>query len=368
MGPGASLAVGGIVLGALVALVWPEHGLIARVRRNAHFSRRVLTEDVLKHMYTWEARGETTTLAGIAGVLSTSRNRAAALLQTMIADGLVTSGTERIELTDDGREAALHIVRAHRLWERYLSEETGYCEEEWHSRAERREHTLSAAAADDLAAQLGNPTHDPHGDPIPSKDTQAPIVQRGRALPSLEPGTVGEVVHVEDEPEAVYAQLVAEGIHPGLRVRMIDAGPDRVRFWAADDRHTLAPVVARNVTVAPVPEGSDEGGGHEGTGDVGAGDRPDTRTVPPRGTMSLASLETGREATVVEIDPACRGAERGRFLDLGIVPGTRIVPEFRSPAGDPTSYRIRETLIALRERQAEHIRVEPVEEGDRSHA
>jgi DtxR family Mn-dependent transcriptional regulator len=84
--------------------------------------------------------------------------------------------------------------------------------------------------------------------------------------------------------------------------------------------------------------------------------------------MPLVSLETGREAVVVEIDPACRGAERGRFLDLGIVPGTRIVPEFRSPAGDPTSYRIRETLIALRERQAEHIRVEPVEEGDRNHA
>jgi Fe2+ transport system protein FeoA len=61
---------------------------------------------------------------------------------------------------------------------------------------------------------------------------------------------------------------------------------------------------------------------------------------------------------VLSISRACRGAERRRFLDLGLVPGTVVTAEMRSPAGDPTAYRIRDALIALRESQARHVRVE----------
>jgi len=59
------------------------------------------------------------------------------------------------------------------------------------------------------------------------------------------------------------------------------------------------------------------------------------------------------------IFPACRGMERRRLLDLGLVPGTRVVAEFASPAGDPVAYRVRGALIALRTQQADLIHIQP---------
>jgi Fe2+ transport system protein FeoA len=73
----------------------------------------------------------------------------------------------------------------------------------------------------------------------------------------------------------------------------------------------------------------------------------------------LSSLAPGDAGVVASIAPACRGVERRRFLDLGLVPGTRVVAEFPSPAGDPVAYRIRGALIALRKQQADMIYLEP---------
>jgi DtxR family Mn-dependent transcriptional regulator len=77
--------------------------------------------------------------------------------------------------------------------------------------------------------------------------------------------------------------------------------------------------------------------------------------------MPLSELGVGSRGQVLTISRACRGAERRRFLDLGLVPGTLVTPELRSPAGDPTAYRIREALIALRKEQARHVRVKALE-------
>ncbi len=77
-------------------------------------------------------------------------------------------------LTEPGRDYATQVVRAHRLWETYLAEETGLDESQWHARAHRREHELSRSEIDELAARIGNPTHDPHGDPIPTSEGDLP--------------------------------------------------------------------------------------------------------------------------------------------------------------------------------------------------
>ena len=69
----------------------------------------------------------------------------------------------------------------------------------------------------------------------------------------------------------------------------------------------------------------------------------------------LSSIGPGESAEVVALAATCRGAQRRRLLDLGVVPGTRITNELRGPSGDPTAYRIRGALIALRRDQAHHI-------------
>jgi DtxR family Mn-dependent transcriptional regulator len=145
-----------------------------------------------------------------------------------------------------GREAALHVIRAHRLWERHLADDTGFAEAEWHQLAEHYEHELTPGQADELAARLGHPTHDPHGDPIPTPGGEL-IGHGGRPLALLSIAEVARIVHIEDEPETVYAQLVAEGLYPGQWVRLLEVTPQRVRFWANGNEHVVAPIVAANI-------------------------------------------------------------------------------------------------------------------------
>jgi DtxR family Mn-dependent transcriptional regulator len=253
------------------------------------------------------------------------------------ARGLTSRDGVQLRLTPEGRTWALHVIRAHRLWERHLAEETGVRQEDWHDHAERREHTMSPEEADALAARMGHPRYDPHGDPIPTAEGELPPSQ-GQPLTELRAGKRGTIVHVEDEPREIYAQLVAEELHPGMRVEMVESGPDRVRFWAEGDEHILAPVVAANVSFVPQPEDDESEGPFD----------------------SLASLEPGEAGRVMRIAASCRGLQRRRLMDLGLVPGTDVRAEMKSNGGDPTAYRIRGTLVALRVDQAKQVHVSRV--------
>ena len=155
---------------------------------------------------------------------------------------------------------------------------------------------------------------------------------QGMPLTQLPVDQAAEIVHIEDEPEAVFAQIAAAGLVPGMRVRVLDRSPQRIRVEAETDEVVLAPVVAANVTVVTI----------EGPADVASMTR-------------LSTLSLGESADVVALATSCRGAQRRRLLDLGLVPGTRVTSELRGPSGDPTAYRIRGALIALRSDQASHI-------------
>lgn len=154
-------------------------------------------------------------------------------------------------------------------------------------------------------------------------------------LTDLPAGRLGRVIHVEDEPKTVYAQLVALGLHPGTQVRMVESLSDRVRFTADEEEAVLAPLLARNITVQQI--GSEE------------------RIPGPHRT--LAGVRRGEPAVVVGIARSCRGQQRRRLMDLGVVPGTTVIPEMVSVGGDPVAYRLRGSLIALRRTQAQQIYV-----------
>lgn len=336
--PRIALLIAGLLALAAAGLFWPERGLVARWQRARHSNERVLAEDALKHIHEAEMKGQAATLESLAGAMQIPRDQVAELLTRAEANGLVSSETGALRLTPDGRNAALHIIRAHRLWERYLADETGYDEAHWHGQAERIEHTLQPDETDALAASLGNPTHDPHGDPIPDASGQF-VAHGGQPLTALALDLPAQIVHIEDEPEALYAQLVAEGLYPGMIVRLVEATPTRLRFWANGDEHLLAPILAANISVTPLPQtaaiGQEAEQGHE----------------------TLADLKLGEQGRVQALSPRCRGAERRRMMDLGILPGAVISAEMVSAGGDPTAYRIREALIALRKEQARLIQI-----------
>jgi DtxR family Mn-dependent transcriptional regulator len=281
-------------------------------------------------------------------------NRVARLVEQMIAGDMAIRTESGIALTDTGRTTALHLIRAHRLWESYLAEKTGYRREEWHTLADAQEHTLSETTLQAISRDLGNPRFDPDGDPIPRGNTDARIGNEGRALTSIPEGERVQVVHVEDEPKEVYAQLTAIGIHPGVFVHVLERSNKCVRVWAQNDEHVLSPVVAANISV--IPNRTEQSSPPMGQ-PASSGVSPDKDIVSE---IRLSNVHEGSPAKVLKLSEACRGAERRRFLDLGIVPGTVITPEFRSPGGDPVAYRIRDSLVALREPQANMILVTPL--------
>lgn len=292
-----------------------------------------MMEDALKQIYHGEYRGQTASLASVAGSLQVSTSDVVELVERMQNAALVDVTDGRLILSEAGNRYALQIIRAHRLWERYLADETGVEPTQWHALAERREHMLSPEEADELARRLGDPVYDPHGDPIPTRDgsvTEKDII----ALSALDAGERAHVVHIEDEPDVVYAQLVAEGIYLGM-VLDVEEKTDKRVVVAADGRTlVLAPIVAANVSTKKLVA-------HEATAEIVHG--------------TLFDLKPGEVAEVVRVSAACRGVERRRLMDLGIVPGTRIEFERRGLTGGLSAFRVRGTLVALREEQAAMI-------------
>ena len=330
-----------ITLAVLLVLAWfvfrPKRGMFWRLQQAQELTTKVLQEDALKHIHQCELHEDKPTLKSLAGALNTSPDEIAKVLSNLEAHKLLQFEGSEFQLTPTGREYALRIIRAHRLYERYLADETGYEETVWHEQAERFEHMLTPADADALAARLGYPTHDPHGDPIPTASGHI-VYQEHTPLTSLELNKSARIIHLEDEPEVVYAQLAAEGLHVGQEVRLVESSPQRVRFWAGGDEHVLAPVVAANIAVAPIPE------------------MPQPDEVKGE---ALSSLQPGQVSRVLRLSHSIRGAERRRLMDLGILPGTEISHELSSISGDPSAYRIRGAVIALRKSQAELIYIDP---------
>jgi DtxR family Mn-dependent transcriptional regulator len=326
------LIAGTIGVLIFILVFYPNKGIIAIWKKSNYANKKVLIEDALKYLYNCEYNNSTCSLNGIAGNLSISADEATDIISRLESMGLVSAKKDELNLTSDGRSYALRVIRVHRLWEKYLADETSVTENEWHQKAEEIEHTLTLAQADQLAAQIGNPVFDPHGDPIPSASGDLPI-KKGKALSEMKVGEFANIIHVEDEPHAIYSQILAEGLYPGMQIRMMEVSDKRLKFVANGEECVLSPLIAKNITVGVVKlEKQIEGK-----------------------FKTLSSLKIGEAGTILGIAKALRGQQRRRLMDLGIVPGTKIEAELESLTGDPVAYRVRGTTVALRKKQTEKI-------------
>jgi len=321
---------------ALFVPAW-RHRFFARFRRVRNESERTVMEDALKHAFDCRTRNIACTVESIAGALQTTTALATKLVMRLEAIGLLVPATNGFQLTAEGTAYALRVIRIHRLWERYLADETSVHEADWHRVAEFEEHRMTAADADVLAARLSNPQFDPHGDPIPSASGELPEIP-GEMLTTFPAGATVRIVHVEDEPPAMYDRLVAIGMHLGLYLEVLESSPARVRIEAQGEEHVIEPALARLITAVRVQPGEQR----------------------PRSFLALSALHPGDAAQVSSISRLCRGQQRRRLMDLGIVPGTRISAELDSLTGNPRAYLVRGTLVALRREQADQIFVTPV--------
>jgi DtxR family Mn-dependent transcriptional regulator len=142
-----------------------------------------------------------------------------------------------VQLTAAGERVALEVIRHHRLLELYLAEALGMSWDRVHEEAEVLEHAISPALSELIAAKLGNPTHDPHGDPIPTAEGE---IDETPTLPlsELMPGARGMFVRVSDSDPDMLRYLADRGIAPGDRFEILARepfeGPLTVRFGERD--------------------------------------------------------------------------------------------------------------------------------------
>jgi DtxR family transcriptional regulator, Mn-dependent transcriptional regulator len=198
-------------------------------------------EDYAKAIYALqhgEGAVSTTALAERLGVTAAS---ASGMVRKLDEHGLVTHVPYKgVKLTEEGTRLALEVIRHHRLLELYLAESLGVPWDRVHEEAEVLEHVLSEELEALIAAKLGNPTHDPHGDPIPSVDLQMPDEETA-CLAELEPGATGTFVRVSDSDPEMLRYLSERKIAPGATVRVEDKQPFGGPLFVAinDQAHVL---------------------------------------------------------------------------------------------------------------------------------
>ena len=194
-------------------------------------------EDYAKAIYALETAGggpvSNNALAGRMGVTPAS---ASAMVKKLDGLGFVKHVPYRgIELTRAGRRVALEVLRHHRLLELYLARSLGVPWDRVHDEAEVLEHHISEELEELIAAKLGNPTTDPHGDPIPTRELKL-IEAETVPLDSLEPGARGRFTRVSDHDPEMLRYLADRGIAPGDGFVVVDkqpfGGPLFVRFGA----------------------------------------------------------------------------------------------------------------------------------------
>lgn len=326
-----------IAIIAIVIVFLPRVGLLALYKNYRAAQERERVEDALKHLLDREQQGRHASPESLGGTLDLPRAKVTLLIEDMEGQGLLESRGTELHLTTEGERWALHVVRAHRLWERYLADEARMPLEKVHREAHRREHSLTESQLNELEAALGHPTRDPHGDPIPTREGKLNRAE-GMPLTAWQADRPARIVHLEDEPALAFQQIVAAGLRLGQDIRILEKTPNRYVLSDGENEYRLAPAVAANVSVAALPESE----------------------TAKASAITLAELTYDQKAEIVVLDEAVQGFTRRRFLDLGLTPGTVIYPELKNFFGDPRAYRVRGTLIALRKDQAAQIWVKPV--------
>lgn len=212
-------------------------------------------QDYLKHIYELTEDGQpatTTALAtrlGIAPASVTGMIQKLASAKPALVDYRKHQGAM---LTDKGRRAALEVIRHHRLIEAWLVQTLGYSWDEVHNEAEKLEHVISEELEARIAAAMGNPLRDPHGDPIPSADLVMPE-DKSMALSGLALKQEAMVSKVESQDTDLLKHLESLGLVIGARVKTLEVSRYdqvmRLQVRGRNEPVMLGPAITNRVFV-----------------------------------------------------------------------------------------------------------------------
>ena len=185
------------------------------------------TQDYLKHIYELTENGETASTNALAQKLNISAPSVTGMIQKLASSTPPLVEYQKHQgatLTKEGRKVALEVIRHHRLLEAWLVKMLGYSWDEVHEEAERLEHVISEDFERRIAAAMGNPTRDPHGELIPTEDLNMPA-DESTPLSSLRAGQKGTVICVKAPDKELLHHLESLGLIPEAEILVKDYSP-----------------------------------------------------------------------------------------------------------------------------------------------
>ena len=290
--------------------------------------QRVEMEDALKAAYALQNTGNAWHSVELARSLGFPDALAENITRALIASGWAEDGEQgNVRLTETGEARAVELIRAHRLWERYLVDREGMSLDAIHTEADRREHEMTPEELEKLDTELGYPAWDPHGHVIPASGSRVPSPAGQSLLEIAIPGSRLRIVRLDDEPVELLTQLVALGLKPGIDVEIQNLESNLLRLRLDENVVPLSYDAAGHVFVVPA-------------------------TVRP---VPMGTLAVGSRAQIVELVGS--GKLQRRMLSMGFVPGAEVMVIRQAPLGDPLQYRVKKANIALRQNEANTLLV-----------
>lgn len=215
-------------------------------------------EDYLKVIYHLSNEGGFATTSDIAAMLTVAPPSVSGMIKRLSETGLIEHVPYRgVQLTPQGRRAALRMIRRHRVLEVYLTEQLGYDWDDVHQEAERLEHAVSDELIERMARALGDPHYDPHGAPIPTAEGEIEETEL-LSLADVAVGAVVEVRQVDDTDSARLRYLAEQGLTPGTRVAVTERqpfnGPTIVRLGGGGEVRVVGQELARGLFCRPVED------------------------------------------------------------------------------------------------------------------
>ena len=209
-------------------------------------------EDYLKHIFLLSRHEESVSTNDLSSHLNVKPASVTNMLKKLAKLQLVTHEPYYgVNLTDAGEKVALEIVRHHRLIELYLAEVLGYEWHEVHDEAERLEHIISERFEERIAEQLGHPTHDPHGDPIPSVDLELPKSVDQLPITECNPGEVGVISRVISQDSDFLNMLTRLGLVLKSEIKILENDAKGTRVQIGDQQYLLPTETASFILVEP---------------------------------------------------------------------------------------------------------------------
>lgn len=213
-------------------------------------------EDYIKAIYALSQAEKPVTTNGLADRLGVSAASVTNMMKRLARLRLVRHEPYRgVELTEAGEKVALEVIRHHRLLELYLSRHLGVGLDRVHDEADRLEHVISEDLEERIAAALGEPALDPHGDPIPTRE--GAVASRAvQQLASARPGQRGMIARVSDDDGHAVRDLEAAGLLPGVAVEVVSVGARQVEVLIEGRPRRIAAALAGAVYFVPASAAS----------------------------------------------------------------------------------------------------------------